>query len=142
MHFVFSLTSVCSNSFPEWSQDAVEALDTVRMRGLGQRRQRQCCDASDFALVVIESVLYDLHEALEVCEDGASGEDGDLLHDLDARVTSLPTLLALTHGLQERQQTVHTKSRRDNGERTSGRVAHLRHTKQTNKQTNKQGQTR
>jgi len=32
-------------------------------------------------------------------QDGTAHENGDLLHNLDARVTRLPRLLALTHSL-------------------------------------------
>ena len=38
-------------------------------------------------------MFNDLNKALEMGEDGAAKEDGDLLDNLDARVSRLPRLL-------------------------------------------------
>lgn len=43
-------------------------------------------------------MFNDLDERLEVRQDGAAHEDGDLLHDLDAGVARLPRLLGAAHG--------------------------------------------
>ena len=48
-------------------------------------------------------MLDNLDQRLEMRQDGAAHEDGDLLDDLDARVPRLPGLLALTDGLEEGQ---------------------------------------
>ena len=49
-------------------------------------------------------MLDDLDEVLEVRQDGAAHEDGDLLHDLDACVARLPRLLALAHSLEKNKR--------------------------------------
>lgn len=46
----------------------------------------------------------DLYQAAKMGQNGAAHEDGDLLHDLDARVPGLPGLLALTHSFEKRQE--------------------------------------
>lgn len=62
------------------------------------------------------TVLDDLHQAAQVRQDGAAHEDGDLLDDLDARVSGLPRLLALTHGFEEGQQGGDAQGRGHHGE--------------------------
>ena len=49
------------------------------------------------------TVLDDLHQVLEMRQDGTAHQDGDLLHDLDACVPRLPRLLTLAHSFEERQ---------------------------------------
>jgi len=56
---------------------------------------------------------------------GAAELDGDLLTDLDARVTRLPRLFTLTDGLEEGKQCGYAKRRRHHGERAGGRVTHV-----------------
>lgn len=60
--------------------------------------------ASYLLVLVLESMLYDVHQRLEVWQHSTTHEDGYLLHNLDACVTCLPTLLAQAHSLQEGQQ--------------------------------------
>ena len=50
------------------------------------------------------TMLDDLHKISEMRQDGTAHQDGDLLHNLNSSVSSLPRLLALAHGLQEGQQ--------------------------------------
>lgn len=50
-------------------------------------------------------MLDDVHKALQVRQHGAAHEDGNLLHNLDARVPRLPALLGLAHSLEEGQQS-------------------------------------
>jgi hypothetical protein len=49
-------------------------------------------------------VLDDVHQRLQVRQHSTAHEDGDLLHNLDAGVARLPTLLTQTHSLEEGQQ--------------------------------------
>lgn len=52
-----------------------------------------------------------LHQAAKVGQDGTAHKDGNLLHDLDARVSGLPGLLAFTHGFKEGQEGGDAKGR-------------------------------
>lgn len=52
----------------------------------------------------IITVFNDLHQTLEMWQDGAAHKDGDLLDNLDAGVTRLPRLLRAANGFQEGQQ--------------------------------------
>ena len=70
-------------------------------------------------------MFNDLHQVLEVGQDGAAHEDGDLLYDLDARVAGLPRLLTAAHCLQEGQQRRDAERRGDDCEGTRCRVAHV-----------------
>jgi len=70
-------------------------------------------------------MLNDLDEALKMRQDGATHEDGYLLADLDARVPSLPGLLALADSLEERQQSGNAQRRCHHGKRTRRRVTHV-----------------
>ena len=70
-------------------------------------------------------MLNDLHQAAEVGQDGTAHEDGDLLDDLDARVSGLPGLLTLAHGLEEGQQRGDTQGRGHHGEGPGGGVSHV-----------------
>lgn len=58
------------------------------------------------------TVLDDVHQGLEVRQHGAAHEDGNLLHNLDARVPRLPALLGLAHRLEEGQQRGDAQGRR------------------------------
>ena len=49
-------------------------------------------------------MFNNLDQILEMRQDGTAHENGNLLYDFDARVSSLPGLLALTDGLEERQE--------------------------------------
>jgi hypothetical protein len=59
--------------------------------------------------LVFESFRDDFDERFEVRQDGTSHQNGDLLHDLNARVTGLPRAFALADGLQERQKRVNAQ---------------------------------
>lgn len=50
------------------------------------------------------TVFNNFHQVPQVRQDSAAHKNGDLLHNLDARVSGLPRLLGLTHGFQERKQ--------------------------------------
>ena len=58
-------------------------------------------------------------------EDGTTHENGHLLDDLDARVSGLPTLLALADGLEEGQQSGNAQCRGDHCKCTRCRVANV-----------------
>ena len=62
---------------------------------------------------------------LQMGQHGAAHENGDLLHDLDARVPRLPALLALAHSLQEGQQCRDAQRGRHHTERARCRVPHI-----------------
>ena len=68
-------------------------------------------------------MLYDLHQAAEVGQDGTAHEDGDLLHDLDASVSGLPGLFALAHGFEEGQQRGDAQGGGHHGEGPGGGVS-------------------
>ena len=70
-------------------------------------------------------MFNDFNEALKMRQDGTAHEDRYLLADLDASVPSLPGLLALADGLQERQKSRDTKSRRHDSKRTRGCVTNV-----------------
>mmetsp|Transcript_20615 Transcript_20615/g.45128 ORF Transcript_20615/g.45128 Transcript_20615/m.45128 type:complete len:338 (+) Transcript_20615:1311-2324(+) len=99
-----TLTAMFADTLPQGPQHCVEGLDAVWRRGLGQSRQRQCCDGPDLLLLVLEAVRDDIDHLLQVGKNSAAHEDSDLLDYLDARVASLPTLLRLAHSSQEKQQ--------------------------------------
>jgi len=63
------------------------------------------------------TVFDDLHQAAEVGQNGAAHEDGDLLHDLDARVPGLPGLLAFAHGFEKREEGGNAEGGGHHGER-------------------------
>ena len=71
------------------------------------------------------TMLNDFNEALEMRQDGTAHEDWNLLAYLDASMSSLPRLLALTDGLQERQQSGNAERRRNDGECSRRRVTHV-----------------
>lgn len=71
------------------------------------------------------TVLDNLHQAAKVGQDGTAHEDGDLLHDLDARVPGLPGLLALTHGFEEGQEGGDAEGRGHHSEGSSRGVSHV-----------------
>lgn len=50
------------------------------------------------------TMFNNLDQTAKVRQNGAAHEDGDLLHNLDACVPSLPGLLAFTHSFQEREE--------------------------------------
>lgn len=50
------------------------------------------------------TMFNNLHQATKMGQNGTAHEDGDLLHNLDACVSSLPGLFAFTHSLEEGQQ--------------------------------------
>lgn len=68
------------------------------------------------------TMFNNLYQVLEMWEDGTPHENSDLLDDLDARVSGLPRLLALTNGLQEGQQRGNPQGRGDDGEGPGRRV--------------------
>lgn len=70
-------------------------------------------------------MLNDFHQAAEMGQDGTAHEDGDLLHDLDARVASLPGLLAFAHSLEEGQQGWDAQGGRHHREGSSRSVSHV-----------------
>lgn len=70
-------------------------------------------------------MLDDLHQAAQVGQDGAAHQDGNLLHDLDARMASLPRLLALAHGFEEGQQGGDAQGRGHHGEGSGRGVPHV-----------------
>lgn len=70
-------------------------------------------------------MLDDLHQTAEMWQDGAAHEDGNLLYDLDAGVTSLPRLLALANGLEEGQQRGDSEGRGHHGEGSGRGVPHV-----------------
>jgi hypothetical protein len=49
----------------------------------------QCSDGLDLLVLILETMLDDVNHGLEVGQHGTPHEDGDLLHNLDASVTSL-----------------------------------------------------
>lgn len=51
---------------------------------------------------------------LEMWQNSAAHEDGDLLHNFDASVSCLPGFLALAHSLEEGQQSGNAQSTGDN----------------------------
>ncbi len=55
-------------------------------------------------VLVLQSMLDDVHQRLEVGQHSTAHEDGNLLHDLDTSVPGLPALLTQTHSLQEGKQ--------------------------------------
>ncbi len=75
---------------PDLSQDVVEGFDTVWRRGLCQRSESNCSDHFDFLLVVLEASFDDIDHLTQMRQHGAAHENGSLLDDFDASVTSLP----------------------------------------------------
>ena len=94
-----TFSAVGADTLPEGFEDRVEALDAVGRGGFGQGGDGQGRDGAHLLLLVDQSVLDDLDEVAQVGQDGAAHQDGDLLHDLDARVARLPRLFALAHRL-------------------------------------------
>ena len=88
-------------SLPESDEDRVESLDTIGSGSFSQRCQSKGSDRSNLLLLIDQSILNDLHQALQVRQNSTAHQDGYLLDDLDARVTSLPGLLGTTDSLQE-----------------------------------------
>mmetsp|Transcript_33286 Transcript_33286/g.56617 ORF Transcript_33286/g.56617 Transcript_33286/m.56617 type:complete len:659 (+) Transcript_33286:1233-3209(+) len=120
-----SLPVVLQRPLPQRADDRVEALDPVGMRRLRQRRDGEGPHGPHLGLLVRQAVPHGVHELAQVGEDGASHEEGDLLHDLDARVARLPRLAGSAHRLQEREEAGHAEGRGDDGERPRGGVAHV-----------------
>mmetsp|Transcript_46162 Transcript_46162/g.75324 ORF Transcript_46162/g.75324 Transcript_46162/m.75324 type:complete len:433 (+) Transcript_46162:2227-3525(+) len=58
-------------------------------------------------------------------QDGTTHQNRDLLHDFDTRVTSLPGLLTLTHGLQEGNQSRDSERRGHHGKGSRSGVTHV-----------------
>ena len=104
--FLIKLTfsSMRSDTLPEGLEDGIERFDTVGRGGFGQSGDGQRGDGTDFLLLVDQPVLDDFDEGAEMRQDGATHQNGDLLDDLDARVTRLPGLLRLTDGLEKGQK--------------------------------------
>lgn len=69
------------------------------------------------------TVFNDLHQAAQVRQDGAAHQDGDLLHDLDARVSGLPRLLAFAHGFEEGEERRNAEGGGHHGEGSSRGVS-------------------
>lgn len=85
-----------------------------------------CCVWSQLKLPEISAeltVFNDLHQAAQVRQDGTAHQDGNLLHDLDARVSGLPRLLAFAHGFEEGQERGNAEGGGHHGEGSSGRVS-------------------
>mmetsp|Transcript_16124 Transcript_16124/g.34854 ORF Transcript_16124/g.34854 Transcript_16124/m.34854 type:complete len:263 (-) Transcript_16124:1194-1982(-) len=67
----------------------------------------------------------DVHHLLQVGQDSAAHEDGNLLHDLDTSVSRLPTLLGLAHSPQEQEQGWDAQSRSHHSEGSGCCVSHV-----------------
>ena len=86
---------------------------------------REVCEKLNKMMQEERGSTNNFDQTLQMREDSAAHENGDLLYDLDTRVTCLPALLALTHGLKEGKECGDTKRRCDDRERTSCGVTHV-----------------
>ena len=77
------------DSLPESHQHGVKGLNPIRCGSLGQGSESKGCYGTDLLLLIHETVLNDLHQALEVGQHRTAHEDGNLLHDLDPSVARL-----------------------------------------------------
>mmetsp|Transcript_30967 Transcript_30967/g.55423 ORF Transcript_30967/g.55423 Transcript_30967/m.55423 type:complete len:657 (+) Transcript_30967:141-2111(+) len=117
------LSAVAVDAAPQRLEDAVEGLDAVRGGGLGEGGDGEGADGAHLLVLILESVLNDLHQRGEVRQHSAAHEDGNLLTNFDARVARLPTLFALTHRFQKRQQRGDAEGGGDHAEGARGGVA-------------------
>mmetsp|Transcript_11483 Transcript_11483/g.22235 ORF Transcript_11483/g.22235 Transcript_11483/m.22235 type:complete len:601 (-) Transcript_11483:2097-3899(-) len=85
-----ALAAVLPDALPERLEHRVERLDAVGRRRLGQRRERERRNRAHLLLLVLQPGLDDLDQRAQVRQHRAAHQDGDLLHDLDARVPRLP----------------------------------------------------
>eukprot|EP00053_Salpingoeca_punica_P017422 m.167819 g.167819 ORF g.167819 m.167819 type:complete len:1096 (+) comp17202_c1_seq2:150-3437(+) len=119
------LAAVLADALPQRHQHAVKGLDAVRGGGLGQRGNRERRHRAHLLLLVGQAVLQNADQALQVRQDGAAHEDGNLLHNLDARVAGLPRLLAAADGLEEGQEGRDAQGRGHDSKGARRRVAHI-----------------
>ena len=120
-----AFAAVHLDALPQRLEHRVERLDAVGCGRLGERCERQRGDGAHLLLLVLEAVLDDVDERLEVRQDGAADEDGDLLDDLDAGVARLPRLLAAADRFEEGQERGDAEGRGDHGKGARRRVAHV-----------------
>eukprot|EP00962_Isochrysis_galbana_P056214 scaffold28112_cov112-Isochrysis_galbana.AAC.2 len=111
------LAAVLPDALPQRLEHRVEGLDA------GGERERR--DGPHLLLLVAQARLDDLDERAQVRQHRAAHQDGDLLHNLDARVPCLPRLFGLADRLEEGQQRRHAERRRHDREGASGGVAHV-----------------
>mmetsp|Transcript_43295 Transcript_43295/g.113771 ORF Transcript_43295/g.113771 Transcript_43295/m.113771 type:complete len:555 (-) Transcript_43295:926-2590(-) len=84
------LAAVLPDALPQRLQHRVEGFDPVRRGRLGECGEREGGDGAHLLLLVLQPALDDLDQRLQVRQHRAPQQDGDLLHDLDARVPRLP----------------------------------------------------
>mmetsp|Transcript_11357 Transcript_11357/g.20623 ORF Transcript_11357/g.20623 Transcript_11357/m.20623 type:complete len:664 (+) Transcript_11357:201-2192(+) len=111
-----ALAPVLLDPLPQRPQHAVERLDSVRVGGLREGGEGQGANSADLLLLVGQALRDDVHHLLQVGQDAAPHEDGDLLNDLDAGVPRLPALLAPADSLEEGEQALDAERRGDDRE--------------------------
>ena len=82
------LAAVLANALPERHEHRIEAFDAVGGSSFGERGDAESADGAHLLLLVLEPVPDDLHQLLQVRQHRAAEQNRDLLHDLDACMTS------------------------------------------------------
>jgi len=120
-----ALAPLLARAGPQRVEDVVEALDTVRVRCLGQRSNGQTGHGPHLGLLVVQVGPNAVNKLLEMGQDCAAHQDGNLLHNLDAGVAGLPRLLAAADSPEEGKEGGDAQSRGNDGESSGGGVSHV-----------------
>mmetsp|Transcript_16976 Transcript_16976/g.40740 ORF Transcript_16976/g.40740 Transcript_16976/m.40740 type:complete len:286 (-) Transcript_16976:1562-2419(-) len=118
-----SLAPVLADAAPQRLERRIEGLNAVRRGRLSQRRQCQRRDSAHLLLLVSEAQQDGVDKRLQMRQHGTPHQYGDLLDDLDARVSRLPALGAPTDRLKEGDDAGYAQCRGHHGKRPSSGVA-------------------